>query len=122
ITEIVYNHPLYRSVFEEQVENFQYPEVKSYFKLTRRGEKVLGFENQEEFLLRSRNTFLFTAALNAENSNFQNAPLIVPTFYNLGNLALSPPKTFYTLGELNRIDISIGLDRDEILNVRSEAS
>src|SRR5690606_19921426 len=122
ITEIVYDHPLFNSVFDEKVENFQYPEVASYFRLTRRGEKILGLENNEEFLLRRGNIFLFTAALNAENSNFQNAPLIVPTFYNLGNLALSPPKTFYTLGELNRIDISIGLDRDEILNVRSEAS
>src|SRR5690606_3212419 len=122
ITEIVYDHPLFNSVFDEKVENFQYPEVASYFRLTRRGEKILGLENNEEFLLRRGNIFLFTAALNSKNSNFQNAPLIVPTFYNLGNLALTPAQLYYTLGKSNQIDISLELDKDEILSMVSENS
>ena len=119
ITEIVYSHPLFHSVFEDQVQNFQYPKVDSYFRLNRGAEKILGFENKEEFLLRRGNVFLFTAALNEENSNFKNAPLIVPTFYNIGNLALTPARLYYTLGRSNKFDVSISLQKDEILKLAS---
>src|SRR5690606_36200019 len=71
ITEIEYDHPLFNSVFEEQVENFQYPELRSYFRMNRNAEKILGLENGEEILVRKDNIFLFTAALNHKNSNFQ---------------------------------------------------
>lgn len=119
ISEIAYDHPLFREVFEERVANFQYPKVQSYYKTSSRGETVLGFENGDAFLLRKGNIFLFTAALNKENSNFQNAPLIVPTFYNFGNLALTPSPLYYVLGEPQEVDVDISLEKDKILNLSS---
>ena len=119
ITEIAYKHPLFKEVFEERVENFQYPKVKSYYRTSRQAENVLGYENGDAFLLRNGNAFLFTAALNQENSDFQNAPLIVPTFYNFGNLALTPTPLYYLLGEPQEVDVDVSLGRDEILNLVS---
>lgn len=119
ITEIVYSHPLFSDVFEERVENFQYPRVRSYYRTGRQGETVLGFENGDAFLLRNGNSFLFTAALNQENSDFQSAPLIVPTFFNFGNLALTPTALYYILGEPQEVDVDISLEKDKILKLVS---
>ncbi|HET8854747.1 MAG TPA: hypothetical protein VFM60_02375, partial [Salinimicrobium sp.] len=48
------------------------------------------------------------------------APLIVPTFYNLGNLALTPIQLYYILGRNQKIDVNIDLKKDEILDLASE--
>ena len=119
ISEIEYSHPLFRDVFEERVENFQYPRVQSYYRANSQGETILGYENGDAFLLRNENAFLFTAALNQENSDFQNAPLIVPTFFNFGNLALTPTPLYYVLGEPQEVDVEVSLEKDEILSLSS---
>ena len=119
VSEIAYSHPLFKDVFEERVENFQYPKVQAYYRTGRQGETVLGYENGEAFLLRNGNSFLFTAALNRENSNFQSAPLIVPTFFNFGNLALAPTPLYYILGEPQEVDVDISLEKDKILSLVS---
>lgn len=119
ITEIIYEHPLFSMVFEEQVQNFQYPSLDSYFKLSGGGEKILGLANKEDFLLMRGNVFLFSGALNQNNSNFQSSPLIVPTFYNIGNLALTPIPLYSILGRDQKVDVTVNLDKDEILHLNS---
>ncbi len=120
ITDISYAHPLYEEVFEEEISNFQYPKVQSFFRINPTEVPVLSMENTQAFLFQKNNFFVFTAALNPQNSNFTNAPLIVPTFYNMGNMALSPARLYYELGKSNTIDISVtGLEKDEILQMVS---
>ena len=55
--------------------------------------------------------------LNLQNSNFQNSPLIVPTFYNMAKQSLALPKLYYEIGEQNLYSISISLKQDEILKI-----
>lgn len=119
ITNISYSHPLYKGVFDEEVHNFQYPKVQQFFSTRRNGTPVLSYENGQPFLFQKDNSFVFTAALNRENSNFQMAPLIVPTLYNIGNLALESSRLYYTLGTSAKVDINIPVGRDEILKVAS---
>lgn len=120
VTEISYSHPLYESVFQEEVKNFQYPVVRSFFRINSTEVPVLSMENTQPFLFQKKNFFVFTAALNPENSDFTNAPLVVPTFLNMGNLALSPAQLYYELGEATKIDIPVtGLEKDEILQMVS---
>ena len=119
ITGISYDHPLYSSVFDERVENFQYPVVQDYYPVNEQGNPVLNYESGQPFLFQSGNSFIFTAALNSDNSNFQRAPLIVPSLYNIGNLALKPSRLYYILGTEARAGINVSLDRDEILQVAS---
>lgn len=119
ISGIVYEHPVYASVFEEKVSNFQYPKVNGYFRIKGSGNAVLRYENKDPFLLEKGNIFVFTAPLNRENSNFQGAPLIVPTFYNIGNMAISPETLYSVLGQSNKISLQANLRQDEILKLTS---
>jgi hypothetical protein len=118
ITQIVFDHPLYRDVFEKRVVNFQYPKVNSYFNIESKATSTLKFEDGNPFLIQKNNTYLFAAPINSENSNFQNSPLIVPTLYNMAQQSINLSKLYYTIGELNDYSVPISLIQDEILTLR----
>ena len=118
ITQIVFDHPLYQDVFEKRVVNFQYPKVNSYFNLETNTTSALKLEDGNPFLVQKNNTYLFTAPINSENSNFQNSPLIVPTVYNMAQQSIKLSKLYYTIGTLNNYSIPVSLLQDEILTLR----
>src|SRR5699024_10069658 len=120
ITTINFSHPLYANVFEGEVDNFQYPKVKGSFDFINNGNSVLSFNNQKDFLTNVKNTYLFSTALNSENSNFKQSPLIVPTFYNMAKQSLKQPELAYTLGKNNKISLSVNLEKDEVLHLENE--
>ena len=117
ITKIKFENPLYKNVFEKEIINFQYPIVNSFFNLNSSVQKVLSFEDSKPFLLRKNQIYASTAAINLKNSNFQNSPLIVPTFYNMAKQSLALPKLYYEIGKQNLYSISISLKQDEILKI-----
>ena len=117
ITKIEFENPLYKNVFEKEIINFQYPIVNSFFNLNSSVQKVLSFEDSKPFLLRKNQIYASTAAINLKNSNFQNSPLIVPTFYNMAKQSLALPKLYYEIGKQNLYSISISLKQDEILKI-----
>ncbi len=119
ITDIVFEHPLYSSVFNEKVSNFEYPKVQTSYPLSKATTGILKYQTGQAFLFEQDNVFVFTAAINQENSNFKNSPLIVPTFYNIGNLAISRPRLYSVLGNPNKIGIQANLQKDEILKLSS---
>ncbi|WP_394972158.1 BatA domain-containing protein [uncultured Croceitalea sp.] len=117
ITTIAFNHPLLVNVFEKQVANFEYPSVKSYWNVKTNGPKIVSFANGEPLLIGDANFFIFTAALNSENSNFKNAPLIVPTFYNMAINSFKMPKLYLTIGNNTTIDIPNRIAKDNVVKV-----
>ena len=117
ITKIKFENPLYKNVFEKEIINFQYPIVNSFFNLNSSVQKVLSFEDSKPFLLRKNQIYASTAAINLKNSNFQNSPLIVPTFYNMAKQSLALPKLYYEIGKQNLYSIPISLKQDEILKI-----
>ena len=117
ITKIEFENPLYKNVFEKEIINFQYPIVNSFFNLNSSVQKVLSFEDSKPFLLRKNHIYTSTAAINLQNSNFQNSPLIVPTFYNMAKQSLALPKLYYEIGKQNLYSISVSLKQDEILKI-----
>ena len=119
ITNIIFEHPLYRNVFNDRVTNFEYPKVQNSFSTGGNSSGILKYENGQAFLYGQNNIFVFTAALNSENSNFKSSPLIVPTFYNIGNMAISRPQLYHLLGESQQINIQANLQKDEILKLSS---
>ncbi len=119
ITKIAFSNPLYEEVFDEQVQNFQYPKVNSYFSLNFSGNPVLSFENNEPFLLEKDHVFLFSAALNDQNSNFKNSPLIVPSLYNMGKLTISSSRLYFGIGKPEEVNLDLSLQKDEILKLSS---
>ena len=123
VTKIAFNHPLYSTVFEKKIDNFQYPNVSSAYSISSAYPSILSFEDQNAFLTAIQNpvssVYVFSAPLNKNNSNFQNSPLIVPTFYNM---ALSSQKTgisALTIGENNPFLIDASLSKDEIVEIKS---
>ena len=65
------------------------------------------------------NLFVFSAPINKSNSNFQNSPLIVPTFYKMG---LSNDKNGVkaeTIGNSNSILITAKINNNEIISIKN---
>ncbi len=122
ITDISFDHPLFKSVFEKEVYNFQYPNVLQSYKVQTRAPRVLSFEGGDPFLMGIDGFYFFSAPLNQENSNFKNSPLIVPTFYNMAVFSLKSPDIYHTLGEPNTIDVAVQLSNDGTLKVSKEGN
>jgi len=118
LTFINYKHSLFDNVFNEEISNFQYPFVNEYYRLNTFDDFILNLDNGQPFLVQSKNTFIFTAALNSNNSNFKNSPLIVPSFYNFGKESLKLPKLYFDIGEENKFDISTITEPDAILKLK----
>ena len=120
ITSINYDHPLLASTFYSKVTNFQYPKVTMSFRFMSNSNNVLSYEDDTPFLIGNSRAFVFSAALNKENSNFQNSQLIVPVLYNIGLQSLKLSKLYYSIGAPNSIAIQTTIGRDDILTLDSE--
>jgi len=118
LTTINYKHSLFENVFNKEISNFQYPFVDVSYRLNTTENSILSFDDGQPLLVQSNNTFIFTAALNSNNSNFKNSPLIVPSFYNFGKESLKLPKLYFTIGEENKFDIITRMESDAILKLK----
>jgi hypothetical protein len=124
VTKINFNHPLFSGVFENKINNFQYPKTKTSFGIVSSNPSVLYYEDQTAFLTSISNpissVYVFTAPINLENSNFQQSPLIVPTFYKMGINTLNNGVNAITIGNNNPFLVDATLSKDEILKVKNE--
>ena len=126
ITKISFNHPLYQTVFEKQISNFQYPKVNTAYTLTGTALPVLQYADQTPFLASLTNSlgnvYAFSAPVNKDNSNFQNSPLIVPTFYNMAQNTSKTGVTAITIGKNQNLIIDALLSKDEVVTVKNDDS
>ncbi len=124
ITKINFNHPLFSGVFENKINNFQYPKTKNSFGIAGSNPAVLYYEDQTAFLTSISNpissVYVFTAPINLENSNFQQSPLIVPVFYKMGINNQNNGVNALTIGNNNPFLVDATLSKDEILKVQNE--
>lgn len=120
VTSINYSHPILQQVFDEKVSNFQYPKIQAFYKFSSvNSASILSYENGNSFLSSIDKMYVFSAALNSENSNFKNSPLIVPILYNIGKQSLKTSQLYYTIATKNNIDISTKLVQDDILTLKN---
>lgn len=122
ITNINFNHPLFKNVFSKKVLNFQYPIVQSHYPiLSKNISNILTLENNTPFISEinsdKNKVYWVSSALSKKNSNFLNSPLIVPVFYNFGKLSFQHQKLYYYLDDENKIDVETNLEKDEILSI-----
>jgi|GEM_PF-73444 len=126
ITKIAFDHPLYATVFEKKTDNFQYPKANTGFTLGGSALPVLSYDDQTPFLAsvsnKLGNVYVFTAAINKTNSNFQNSPLIVPTFYNMAQNSGKTGISAIMIGENQSLLLDALLSKDEVLTVKNETS
>ena len=123
VTKINFNHPLFSSVFEKKIDNFQYPSTKVSIGLSSNSPAVLSYEDQSAFLTSVSNpissVYVFAAPINKQNSNFQNSPLIVPTFYNMAQNSQKTGVNAITIGENQPFIVDALLSKDEILTIKN---
>jgi hypothetical protein len=119
ITNINYSHPLFSNVFSKKITNFQYPRVQSHYPILGNTSKIVSFENNTPFIsqLSNSKTYFISSALNQKNSNFLNSPLIVPVFYNFGEMSFKYPKIAYRIEQENTIEIETKMRKNEILAI-----
>ena len=123
ITKINFSHPLFQTVFEKKVTNFQYPNVKESFGLSGIT-NILQYEDNAVFVGSTTNRlgtfYAFSAPINKQNSNFQNAPLIVPTLYNMGQNQGKTGINAYTIGENENLILETILAKDEVVSIEKK--
>lgn len=123
ITKINFSNPLFSNVFENKITNFQYPNILKSFDVKSNYPHAISYDDQSPFLTTIQRqagaVFVFSAPINKGNSNFQNSPLIVPTFYKM---AMSTDKNgvkYETIGNSKPFLITAKLAEDEIVSVRN---
>ncbi len=126
ITKIAFSHPLYQTVFEKRTDNFQYPKVNGTYTLSGIALPVLTYADQTPFLAsltnRLGNVYVFSAPVNKDNSNFQNSPLIVPTFYNMAQNNTKTGVSAIKIGDNQSLVVDALLSKDEVVAVKNEES
>lgn len=120
ITSISYQHPLYKGVFEKEISNFEYPKTATNSDIKGSFQPVLKFSNNETLLANKGGLYVFTSALNTENSNFNMSPLVVPTFYNFAKLSSTHNLTQFTIGANSKIEIPVQISKDATLKMENE--
>jgi len=123
ITKIAFQHPLFQSVFEKKINNFQYPTTKQNFELKTTNPTILSYGDESCFLTaiqnKVSNVYVFAAPINKINSNFQNSPLIVPVFYRMVQNTQKTGVNALTIGENQPFLVATNLSKDEILEVKN---
>ncbi|QSB26000.1 BatA and WFA domain-containing protein [Flavobacterium sp. CLA17] len=122
ITKINFDHPLFAGVFENKITNFQYPKTAKSFDISSPYPAVLSYEDQSVFLTMVQNAVsgvsVFSAPLNAVNSNFQQSPLIVPLFYKMGQNNQKTGVNALTIGNNQPYFVDVLLTKDAILEIK----
>ena len=123
VTKINFNHPLYGGVFENKTTNFQYPKTKTSFGISSANPAALYYEDQSAFLTSINNSisgvYVFSAPINHENSNIQQSPLIVPTFYKMALNNQKNAVNSLTIGNEDPLLVDVALSKDAILNIKN---
>ena len=117
ITEISFDHPLFKDVFEQRVTNFQYPKSNVSFVSQNQQSGALNYQDGTPFLWNKGPVYVFSSALQLNNSNFKNSPLIVPVFYNIGLQSMPLPRLYYQIGKNNSVAVNTSLGNDEVLEL-----
>lgn len=120
VTDINFDHPIFKNVFTDKIKNFQYPLVNEYFASNERNLKnIISLENEKSFVgqIDSYNLFWVSSPLNIKATNFSNSPLIVPTFYNFGKLSNKGTSLFYRQENTDNITIEESLNKNEVLSI-----
>jgi hypothetical protein len=124
ISKINFNHPLFNGVFENKTSNFQYPKTNSSFSISSSSPAALSYDDQSIFLATIQNQLssvsVFSAPINVSNSNFQQSPLIVPTFYKMAQSNQNQGVNALIIGNNTPYLIAASITKDNIVTLRNE--
>lgn len=120
ITKIHFEHPLFKEVFTDKIQNFDYPNTKKSYKISQGFQPLLSFTNRSPFLAHRDHLFVFAADINKENSNFTQSPLIVPSLIQISEYKNKKQNLFYISGEENKVKFDVQIPKNQILKLKKE--
>ena len=116
LTTINYGHPLLRTVFNKQVQNFQYPTIKQSYRLAG-SDAVLRMQDDSPFVVTGNRTYALAAPLSLAGTNFKQSPLIVPLFYRMVTQGGSLDQLYYQIGQSSQVRIEAQMQPDEVIKL-----
>jgi hypothetical protein len=123
ITKINFSNPLFSNVFERKITNFQYPNTLQSFVVNSKASQAITYDDQSAFLTsiqkQTGTVFVFSAPINKTNSNFQNSPLIVPTFYKMAMNTDKNGVKYETIGNTNPFLITANTTNNEVISIKN---
>ncbi len=124
VSTIAFDNPLFKGVFEKKVDNFEYPSTNSSFEIRSSAISALKYVDQSSFLAviphKAGKVYVFSAPINKKNSNFQNSPLIVPTFFNMAQANANAAITAIKIGSEQSFSAITSLGKDAVLKVENK--
>jgi Aerotolerance regulator N-terminal len=124
ISKINFNHPLFNGVFENKTSNFQYPKTSNSFSISSSSPAVLSYADQSIFLASIQNQLssvcVFSAPINVSNSNFQQSPLIVPSFYKMAQSNQNQGVNAMIIGNNTPYMVDAVITKDNIVTLKNE--
>lgn len=106
VTDISYQNQFFDDIFNSKVENFEYPILtNSFFVNIPKSENLLKLENGNPFLLKSKNTYLFTSSIFNTERPFVENDLALPILYKMASSS-SRRSLFENIGENSEVKIS----------------
>lgn len=121
ITNIAFDHPFFKGVFENKIENFSYPEVKTYFSIPTKNDVIIQYQNGDPFLFKKENVYVYTANIHTENSNFTNSSLIVPIFYKIATDSYRTGQLYYSNNKKELLDIPLNDKSVEVIQLQKDS-
>lgn len=125
VITINYNHPFFKDVFRENIDNFQYPTVNmSFTSILDRSTPILQFNDQSNFISETKinngKFYWIASPLERTISNFVSSPLVVPVFYNFGKQNRIQQNLYYTIGIKNEIIVKSTNSEDDVLHLTND--
>lgn len=122
LTNVTYNQPALRKLFLEKINHFNYPVVKSHYPLVGDVDPLLEFEDGQAFLFKRNGTYIFTASLGPDNTDFEASPLAEPFFYHFGSPYLFDENFYTELGLSVPVDQKTPKEQQNLKQVPSRQS
>jgi hypothetical protein len=131
VSEFDEENSLFEGVFSTYIENISLPSSKMYFPLitnsTTAKQSILTYSNGDDFFIvsakNSSNVYMLSVGLDTIYGDFVNNSLFVPLMWNMCALSQVNTNLYYTLGEMDLIDLgrfvkdTIG---EELLSVKAK--
>ncbi|OYU85109.1 MAG: hypothetical protein CFE24_02980 [Flavobacterium sp. BFFFF2] len=122
ITDIAFNHPLFKGTFEEKITNFQFPSIKKSLRFAGNWPAALSFQDHAPFLIGKQSgasqLYVFAGPVSANGGNFVQSPLIVPVFYNMALQHQQIGWNVFAIGESQTFTVPTQSPKETVLQLK----